>query len=208
MNKAKQNPSDELAAEFQQEPSVDAASADKTEQSSPDEADNGNTSTPLTDVESLTEALQLAAGEVARLKEENLRALAEVENIRRRADNDVVSARKYAIEGFAKQLLEVKDSLDQAALVDLEQTADSSVVEQMQAGLSLTLKQMDNTMEKFAVREVDAQTGVKFDPTVHQAISMLPSDDVESNCIISVMQKGFVLKDRLLRPAMVVVAQK
>jgi len=156
-------------------------------------------------VEELLEALTASRAEVQEMKDGYLRAKAEMENIRRRSQNEVISARKFAIEGFASELLHVKDSLDQASQVELDET-DLGAVDKMKEGLALTLKQLDNAMNKFAVVEVDAAPGVKFDPEQHQAISMIPSETIESNHIVDVMQKGFMLKDRLLRPAMVVVA--
>ncbi len=156
-------------------------------------------------VEELVEALSESRAEVQEMKDGYLRAKAEMENIRRRSQNEVTTARKFAIEGFASELLNVKDSLDQASLVELDES-DQGAVEKMKEGLSLTLKQLDSVMTKFAVVEVEAGPGVKFDPEQHQAISMIPSETVESNHIVDVMQKGFMLKDRLLRPAMVVVA--
>jgi molecular chaperone GrpE len=153
----------------------------------------------------LADALMAARSQINEMKDSFLRAKAEMENIRRRSQNEVVSARKYAIEGFAQELLNVFDSLDQAAQVELAEGAVEAVVK-MKEGLGLTLKQMESVMNKFAVTEVEAGPGVKFDPEQHQAISMVVSDQVESNHIINVMQKGFLLKDRLLRPAMVVVA--
>jgi len=153
----------------------------------------------------LADALMAARSQINEMKDSFLRAKAEMENIRRRSQNEVVSARKYAIEGFAQELLNVFDSLDQAAQVELD-TGEGEAVEKMKEGLGLTLKQMESVMNKFAVTEVEARPGVKFDPEQHQAISMVVSDQVESNHIINVMQKGFLLKDRLLRPAMVVVA--
>lgn len=149
--------------------------------------------------------LAAAREELNELRDNSLRVRAEMENIRRRSQNEVISARKFAIEGFAQELLEVKDSLDLAAQVELTDHESEAVV-RMQEGLALTLKQLDATLSKFAVNEVEAAEGVKFNPEVHQAISMVESDRVESNHIISVMQKGFTLKERLLRPAMVVVA--
>ena len=128
-----------------------------------------------------------------------------MENIRRRSQNEIQSARKYAVEGFAQELLSVKDSLDQAAQVELSDAAGEAVIK-MKEGLELTLKQLETALSKFAVEEVEAAPGVKFNPEHHQAISMVPSEDVPSDHIVSVMQKGFLLKDRLLRPAMVVVA--
>ncbi|MBX2867643.1 MAG: nucleotide exchange factor GrpE [Acidiferrobacterales bacterium] len=156
-------------------------------------------------VEELIDALTESKAEVQEMKDGYLRAKAEMENIRRRSQNEVISARKYAVEGFASELLNVKDSLDQASQVDLDES-DQGAVEKMKEGLSLTLKQLDAAMTKFAVVEVEAAPGVKFDPEVHQAISMIPSEEFESSHIVDVMQKGFLLKDRLLRPAMVVVA--
>jgi molecular chaperone GrpE len=153
----------------------------------------------------LADALMSAKEQISEMKDGFLRAKAEMENIRRRSQKEVVSARKYAIEGFAQELLNVFDSLDQAAQVELAQDSDDAVVK-MKEGLGLTLKQMEAVMNKFAVTEVEAGPGVKFNPEHHQAISMIESDQVDSNHIINVMQKGFLLKDRLLRPAMVVVA--
>lgn len=142
---------------------------------------------------------------ISEMEDGYIRAKAEVENIRRRSHNEIVSARKYAIEGFARELLSVVDSLDQASKVDIG-SADSEPVGRMQEGLELTLKQLDTVMDKFGISQVEADAGVCFDPAFHQAISMVDSKEVESGNIVSVMQKGFVLKDRLLRPAMVVIA--
>ena len=157
------------------------------------------------DDEDLAAALLDAREELQSMKDGFLRAQAEVENIRRRSQNEIQSARKYAVEGFAQELLSVKDSLDQAAQVELSEAAGDAVVK-MKEGLELTLKQLETALAKFAVEEVEAGPGVKFNPEHHQAISMVPSEDVPSDHIVSVMQKGFLLKDRLLRPAMVVVA--
>ena len=156
-------------------------------------------------VAELAAALTTAREEISDMKDGFLRAKAEMENIRRRSQNEVVNARKYAVEGFAQELLNVKDSLDQAALVELDESESEAVVK-MKEGLMLTLKQLETALGKFSVTEVEAAPGVKFNPEHHQAISMLPSEEIESNHIIDVMQKGFLLKDRLLRPAMVAVA--
>jgi molecular chaperone GrpE len=153
----------------------------------------------------LAEALGTARDQINEMKDGYLRAKAEMENIRRRSQKEVIAARKFAIEGFAQEVINVKDSLDQAARVELEEGAGDAIVK-MKEGLELTSKQLDAAMAKFAVVEVEAGPGVKFDPEQHQAISMVPSEEIESNHIVDVMQKGFLLKDRLLRPAMVVVA--
>lgn len=155
----------------------------------------------------LSERLQQVEQENAQLQDQFLRAKAEAENIRNRSQKEIVAARKFAIEGIARELLGVKDSLEQAALVELDEASGESV-QQMKEGLLLTLKQFDLVMAKFSVVEVEAAPGVRFDPEYHQAISTAPSEEFESDHIVSVVQKGFLLKQRLLRPAMVVVATK
>lgn len=154
----------------------------------------------------LMERLQQSQAEQAEIKDGLLRAKAETENIRRRSQKEIVAARKFAIEGFAAELLGVKDSLEQAAQVELEAGGDDAV-RQMKEGLGLTLKQLDLAMAKFSVVEVEAAPGVRFDPQCHQAISTAPSEEFDADHIVSVVQKGFLLKERLLRPAMVVVAK-
>ncbi len=146
-----------------------------------------------------------ANAESAQMKDQLLRVRAEIENIRRRSQNEIVAARKFAIEGFAQELLGVKDSLEQASSVELDQGAGEAV-QKMKEGLGLTLKQLDLAMQRFAVAEVKAAPGVPFDPAHHQAISMTRCEEIKAGHIVSVMQKGFTLKERLLRPAMVVVA--
>lgn len=155
--------------------------------------------------EDLAAALVEARERIQEMKDGFLRAQAEMENVRRRSQKEIQAARKYAVEGFAQELLPVKDSLDQATQVEFEATVGESVT-RMKEGLELTLKQLETVLAKFSVVEVEAGPGVKFNPEHHQAVSMVASDDIPSEHIISVMQKGFLLKDRLLRPAMVVVA--
>ncbi|NIP90473.1 MAG: nucleotide exchange factor GrpE [Gammaproteobacteria bacterium] len=155
----------------------------------------------------LAAELEDARASVDELKERFLRAKAEAENVRRRAENDVASARKFAIERFAAEMLAVKDSLDLARSVELGEN-DSPAVAQMLEGLELTLKQMGSVFDRFAIREVAPEKGEKFDPELHQAMTTQPSEDVEPNHVLSVMQKGYTLNDRLLRPAMVIVAAR
>ena len=173
------------------------------DQSKPDQSEVGYEA--LSKAELIKE-LELATQQLSEVKDGFLRAKADVENIRRRSQNEVVSARKYAVEGFAQELLSVKDSLDQAAKVDLD-SATEAALPKMKEGLELTSKQLEATFTRFSVTEVEAGPGVKFNPEFHQAISMVPGGEVESDHIVDVMQKGFLLKHRLLRPAMVVVAQ-
>ena len=128
-----------------------------------------------------------------------LRAKAEGENIRRRAQEDISKAHKFAVEKFAGELLAVKDSLE-AALAVPEQT-----VESFKSGVELTLKQLVSAFEKNALNEVNP-AGEKFDPHKHQAIGMVDSDQ-EPNTIVTVLQKGYLIAGRTLRPALVMVAK-
>jgi len=132
-----------------------------------------------------------------------VRAQAELENLKRRADKDVQDARKFGLERFAKELLPVADSLELGLSVE---TSDNPEVEKLREGMELTLKQLLSTLEKFQITPVDAE-GEKFNPEQHQAMAMQPTDQAEPNTVIKVYQKGYLLNGRLLRPAMVVVAQ-
>ena len=128
-----------------------------------------------------------------------LRAKAEADNIRKRARGDIASAHKFAVEGFASELLAVKDSLE-AALA-----AESASVESMRSGIELTLKQLAGVFERFNLAEINP-VGQKFDPYRHQAISAMESD-AEPGSVIQVLQKGYLLHDRVIRPALVIVAK-
>ena len=128
-----------------------------------------------------------------------LRAKAETENVRRRAQEDIAKASKFAVERFAGELLAVKDSLE-AALA-----ADTPSVESMKAGSELTLKQLVAAFEKSGLKEVNP-LGEKFDPNFHQAISMVDSEQ-EANTVVTVLQKGYLIAERVLRPALVMVAK-
>ena len=131
--------------------------------------------------------------------ERYLRALAEVENIRKRAGRDVENAHKFALERFGKELLGVKDTLEMGLAVE------GASVESLLEGSNATLKLLASTLERFGIVEVDP-AGEPFDPEFHEAISMQPSDDVEPGSVLAVVQKGYTLNGRLLRPAMVIVA--
>ena len=128
-----------------------------------------------------------------------LRAKAETENLRRRAQEDIAKAHKYAAEKFASEMLPVKDSLE-AALA-----TESATVENMRSGVDLTLKQLVAAFERSGLAEINP-TGEKFDPHRHQAISVL-DDDGEPNRVLNVLQKGYALHDRVVRPALVLVSK-
>ncbi len=168
-------------------------------------ADKTNNDANDKDCDSLEQQLEQAVAEAAEHLDNFLRAKAESENIRRRSAEDVIKARKFAVEQLATELLTVRDSLELASQASVDD-ASSPAVAQMHEGVNLTLKQLDNAFEKAAITAVDP-AGEKFNPDLHHAISMTETDEVAPNTVVSVMQKGYLLNDRLLRPAMVVVAK-
>jgi molecular chaperone GrpE len=151
---------------------------------------------PAPDVDAL---LRKAEEEVAGLKDAWLRARAELENVRKVAVADVAKAHRYAAEKFAADLLPVKDALEQTL------AAANASPEQLRAGVELTLKELRSAFERAQVAEVDP-SGQKFDPHRHQAMQMVDAD-LPPNTVVQVFQKGYVLHDRVLRPAMVAVAK-
>ncbi|WP_027799411.1 nucleotide exchange factor GrpE [Paraburkholderia dilworthii] len=153
------------------------------------------TDTPATGAEA---ALAEAQAKIAELQESFLRAKAETENVRRRAQEDVAKAHKFAIESFAEHLLPVIDSLEAAV------AHSSDDLQKVREGVELTLRQLTGALEKGRVVALNP-VGEKFDPHRHQAISMVPADQ-EPNTVVAVLQKGFVIADRVLRPALVTVA--
>ncbi len=159
---------------------------------------------PATETQQLQADLEKARAEAAENLDRFLRAKAEMDNVRKRAEADVAATRKYAIERFAGEIIAVRDSLDLARMVELPKDGNPAV-QKMHEGLELTLKLLDGIFQKFGLTLVDPK-GQKFDPERHQAISMVNSAEVPPNHVVSVVQKGYLLNDRLLRPAMVVVA--
>jgi molecular chaperone GrpE len=131
-----------------------------------------------------------------------LRAAAELENIRKRAERDVANAHKFALERFATDLLAVCDSLEMAQVADRDASIESLV-----EGNEATLKLLGTVLRRFGIEELDPQ-GEPFDPNLHEAMTMQPSDTVEPGSVINVFQKGYALNGRLLRPARVVVASE
>jgi molecular chaperone GrpE len=133
-----------------------------------------------------------------------LRLQAEIDNLRKRAERDVANAHKFALEKFASELLPVKDSLEMGLAAATE--GDNIDLVKLKEGKELTLKMLGDAMAKFNIVEVDPM-GEKFNPEFHEAMSMQPRDDVEPNTVVAVIQKGYLLNDRLIRPAMVMVAK-
>jgi molecular chaperone GrpE len=134
------------------------------------------------------------------LSEQVLRAQAEMQNTRRRADEEMSKARKFAIESFAESLLPVADSLEAGLAVK------DATPEQIREGAEATLRQLKSALERNKVVEIAPAPGAKFDPHQHQAISMVPAPGQEPNTVVTVLQKGYSIADRVLRPALVTVA--
>ncbi len=156
---------------------------------------------PMTPAEpSLEVQLANAESRAAELQDAFMRAKAEGENIRRRAQEDISKAYKFAIEGFAESMVPVKDSLEMALAVE------TPSMESLKEGVEMTLKQLSSAFEKNRLIELLPAVGDRLDPMKHQAVSVVPSEQ-EANTIVSVLQKGYMISDRLLRPAIVTVAQ-
>ena len=180
-----------------QEPTQSAAaSADAASNPAGDAGNNTAGPEIMPSMEELLKKAELAAQEH---HDAWLRAKADAENIRKRAQADITSAHKYAIENFASELLAVRDSLE-AALA-----THNATLENLRSGVELTLKQLSSVFEKFKIVEVNP-AGAKFDPHQHQAISTVEADQ-EPNTVVQVFQKGYLLNERVMRPAMVSVAK-
>ena len=141
--------------------------------------------------------------DIERLNDRTLRAQADAQNVKRRAEQEMEKARKYALERFAGELLPVVDNLERA----LEAASgDDEAIKPIAEGVELTLKSFQDVLKKFQVEPVDP-VGEPFDPQRHQAMSLIDNPDAEPNTVLAVMQKGYTLNERLLRPAMVVVSK-
>ncbi len=138
--------------------------------------------------------------ELATHQDNHLRALAELDNVRKRAAREVEAARRYGLERFAAELLPVRDSLEAGIAAAAEETQDNPLLEGSQA----TLRLLDRVLEQFNISEIDP-LGEPFDPQKHEAMTMQPSAEAEPDSVLIVVQKGYQLNDRLLRPARVVV---
>jgi len=149
------------------------------------------------------EALAAAQAEVAELKDQVLRAHAEMHNIRRRADADVEKAHKFGLEKFAMEMLATVDNLERALAAC---TAQDDATKAIHDGVEMTLRALLASLEKFKIAVVNP-VDEHFNPEFHQAITMVDSPDAAPNTVLSVMQKGYTLSGRLLRPAMVVVSK-
>ncbi|MET3118556.1 molecular chaperone GrpE [Undibacterium sp. GrIS 1.8] len=150
--------------------------------------------------EPVVDTLAQLEAKVSELQDAFMRAKAEGENIRRRAQEDIAKAHKFAIESFAEAMVPVKDSLEMALKIE------TPSIDSLKEGVEMTLKQLSSAFEKNRLLEISPVTGDKLDPNKHQAISMVPAEQ-DANTVVTVLQKGYTIADRLLRPALVTVAQ-
>ncbi len=155
------------------------------------------------DAESVEDQLVKAQETIQDYWDQMMRLRAEIENNRKRAERDVENAHKYALRSFIENLLPIVDSMEMGQSAA---AADNATLESIREGSEMTMKMFLQVLEKQGLEQIDP-LGEQFDPERHQAISMIEAEDAQSNTVIEVMQKGFALNDRLVRPAMVVVAK-
>ena len=169
-----------------------------TEDSNQDESSSEPANNDL--AKQLEDAQQLAADS----QDKMIRIQAEMENLRKRTERDVSNAHKYANEKFANELLQVKDSLEMG--LNMSEEAEDIDLNKLKEGTELTLKMLNSAFEKFAIEEINP-VGEAFDPNLHEAMTMQESTEHEPNTVLMVMQKGYTLHGRLIRPAMVIVSK-
>jgi molecular chaperone GrpE len=183
------------------EASQEGSSSGQPESAGAGAADNGAGAAPGGDVEALRQALATAEESTRTQRDLYLRAAAELDNVRKRAQRDIESAHRYAIEGIAADLLAVRDGLDLGV-----RNGASADARTLLEGQEATLKLLDRTFEKFSVKQLDP-AGQRFDPSLHEAVLMQESTSAAPNTVLQVVQPGYELKGRLLRPARVIVAK-
>ena len=154
------------------------------------------------EIEQLRAELEQATAKANENWELYLSTRADIENLRKRSERDLSNAHKFALEKFINELLPIKDSLE----LGISAASETNDIEKIKEGKALTLKMFANALAKFGVQEVNP-LGEKFNPELHEAMAMQPSADAEPNSVLQVMQKGYLLNDRLIRPAMVILAQ-
>ena len=166
------------------------------------EAEESQEETGEVDIETLQALLEKEKEQSQANRDSALRAQAEMENLRKRTTRDIENAHKYALEKFVNELLPIIDSLS----LGMTAAETSENVDELREGMDLTLKMFSSAIDKFGVKEINPQ-GDKFNPEQHEAISMQEIEGTESNTVVAVMQKGYELNGRLVRPAMVVVSK-
>ncbi len=185
-----ETPTDDLA--LNQEEMIDTQDPNEPDQSDFD-------ASPKQAIQIAFEGMQ---AELAETKDQLLRAHAEIQNIKRRSENDLEKAHKFGLERFAESLLPIIDSLERGIMIE-DGNQESNAIKE---GMSLTLKLFTDTLKKFNIETISPE-GEPFDPQFHQAISQIASESVEPGSVIEVFQKGYTLNKRLIRPAMVIVSK-
>ncbi len=200
---AEEQKDDQIDSDVEKLAVADADSPAESNETEEDEDDSSE------EIENVTASIEILSQEIEALQQaadENLnkalRASAELENMRKRTSRDVENAHKYALEKFVTELLPIIDSME----LGITATDSADDIAGLREGMDLTLKMFSDTLEKFGVRVVDPQ-GEKFNPELHEAVSMQEYEDAEPGTVISVIQKGYELNGRLVRPAMVMVAK-
>ena len=177
--------------------------SEATESEQTEALDNATENASELTIEELQAQLAQVQEEAAQAKDQYVRAEAEMANVRRRVEKDVENAHKFGQEKLTKELLAVADNLERA-IVSIE--AENADVTAIKEGVDMTLKGLQDVFGKFNIEAIDPQ-GEPFDPKLHQAMSMVENSEVEPNTVIAVMQKGYTLNGRLVRPAMVMVSK-
>lgn len=190
---------DELAEAAEPQAEVQEESVDVTEP----EVNESSQAEASVAIEDVLAKLAAAEAESTKLKDQYLRSEAEMANLRRRSAKDVENAHKFGQEKLTRELLNVADNLERAILSSEGENIDSAGLKD---GVEMTLKGLLDVFSKFSIEAIDPQ-GEPFDPQLHQAMSMVENPEVEPNTVIAVMQKGYRLHDRLIRPAMVMVSK-
>ncbi|MCH8551833.1 MAG: nucleotide exchange factor GrpE [Natronospirillum sp.] len=196
------------ALQEEQKQSQDTAEAPDEAGSAEDGSDaaevDSTASSEEVSLEDLVEQLQASQQEIEKLKEALLRSEAEAQNIRRRAEKDIEAAHKYGQDKLIKELMPVKDNLERA--LEAGANKEDSAVRAIMEGVELTDKSFSDTLNKIDVTPISPE-GQTFDPQEHQAMSMVENEEVPANTVIAVIQKGYRLKGRVIRPAMVMVSK-
>ena len=191
----------DVAEEVREAPASDTAAEQLQEAASSDARAEGD-QLPLEHGE-LSALLEDARDKADEHWNQCLRLQADIENLRKRSERDLANAHKFALERFAQELLPVRDSLEMGIAAFTAENADP---DKLSEGVALTLQMLTSALEKFAITEVNPQDE-RFDPDFHQAMTTQERADVEPNTVVTVVQKGYLLNDRLIRPAMVIVSR-
>lgn len=168
-----------------------------------DDEDKTEASKPAMNIESLIEQIEALKKSAADSLDREVRAQAELDNVRKRTARDIENAHRYALDKFINELLPVLDSME----LGMNASAATMEISSLREGMDLTMKMFSSSLEKSGVRSVEPQKDDKFNPEQHEAVTMQEMEDIESGAVITTLQKGYELNGRLIRPAMVIVAK-